>query len=128
VSICRCCQLNLRYYITCYENLYCYQNILQTPLPNTKYTKRIHTAHVVLFTTRPWSSKIPQKFATASPQLPHSTLSRALFKRQAAALSLSMFKIIATALLSRRWHSARTERTQRCWRLRNILRHCENAV
>ena len=63
----------------------------------------------------------PRRFGnpTALPQQTtyisdYSALLNMLYKRQAAALSLFMFKQTAASWLSLRWHSAPTVRTQRC--------------
>jgi len=67
----------------------------------SEFTKHLHSAHAA----RPQRAKGALEDPTTLPQRPKP------------ALCLSMFKIIAAAWRSLRWHSAHTARTQRCWQL-----------
>jgi len=77
------------YFNTFYDYLFYYQCALQTPTPNAEFTRRLYSV-------------------TTRPQRCHSVLSNTLWKRQAAAFVLSMFKINAAAWRSRRLHSVCT--------------------
>ena len=70
--------------------MYNYQTVLQTPPPNTSITQRFHSAHAV----RPQRSHDALENPIALSHRPHSALSSQHCKRQAAAFSLGMFKII----------------------------------
>jgi len=99
-----------------------YQHLLNTPPLFTKFTLRPQSAQAA----HPRCSRRPHSVATTSSFL---------CKRQTAALSLCMFKMIATAWRSRRCHtahtlrvhSAHTARTQRAhcsYTARTLLVHC----
>jgi len=64
--------------------VYHYQNVLQTLPSNTEFTQRLHTMY---------AARLPR----ANGVLEDSTAFSALCKRQAAALSLCILTIIATA-------------------------------
>jgi len=63
------------------------------PSPSTGFTRRLYDVHVV----RPQRGHGALEDPTALPQRLHRALSNTLCKRQAAALSLCMFKINAAA-------------------------------
>ena len=63
------------------------------PPPDTGFTRRPDSAHKV----RLQGACGALEDSTALPQRPQRALSNALFKHQTAALSLCMFKMIATA-------------------------------
>jgi len=81
------------YYKTYHNYLYCYQNLLQTPLqtqpPYRAHTERPRRAHGAI------------KDPTALPQLPHSATA---LQTQSCDVVLNMFKMIAAASHSKRWH------------------------
>jgi len=52
------------YYNTFYEYLYYYQNVLQTPPPNTGFTQRLRSAHAV----RPQRAHCALEDPTAFPK------------------------------------------------------------
>jgi len=79
-------------------------NALQTPCPNTGFTRRLYSVQAA----RPQRAHGALEDPIALPQRPHSALSNTLCKRQAAAFVLSRFKINAAAWRSMRLHSVFT--------------------
>jgi len=77
-------------------------NALQTPSPNTGFTRRLYSVHAARLQRAHGALEDP----TALPQPPYSALFNTLCKRQTAAFVLSMFKINAAAWRSRRFHSS----------------------
>jgi len=89
--------------------LFYYQNALQTPTPNAEFTRRLYSEH---------AARSQRAIgALEDPQRCHSVLSNTLWKRQAVAFVLSMFKVNAAAWRSRRLHNVSIAFAQRCWRL-----------
>ena len=103
--------------------MFYHKTVLQTTPSNTGFTQRPHRAHAAHIQRAHGALEDP----TALLERPHS----ALCKRQAAAFSLCMFKIIAAALRIRRWHSARIAllvTAHRAPRRTVFLGRCRNAV
>ena len=104
---------------TFYDELYYYQNALQTL--STGFTRCLYSMHAA----RPQHTHSALEDPTALPQRPHSALSNTLCKRQAVAFVLSIIKI---AWCSGRLHSIFTAFPQRCWRLHSAHLGFLNAV
>jgi len=83
-----------------------YQNALQTPTLIAELIRRLYSVHA--------ARSHRAHGALEDPQRCHNVLSNTLWKRQAAALVLSMLKINAAAWRSRRLHSISTAFAQRC--------------
>jgi len=85
---------------------YYYQKLLYTPAPNKEFTKRLHSAHEARQQRAHGALEDP----TTLPQRSHSALlSRGLI--------FGHVQNNRRRWRSRRWHSAHTASTQRCWRL-----------
>jgi len=80
---------------TFFNYLYYYQNALQTPSPNTGFTRRFYRVQAA----RPQRAHGALEDPTAMQQRLYSALSNTLCKRRAAAFDFSMFKINAAAWL-----------------------------
>jgi len=116
-----------KYIIIFFINTCIIQNVFKTPLSNIGFTQRFYGAHAV----RPKRAHGALEDPTAMPHRPHG----ALCKRQAATLSLSMFKIIAAVWRSVRWHSVHLrvhsvagDCTARTSAISNFFERCGNSV
>jgi len=74
------------------------------PTPNAEFTQRLYSVH----TARSQRAHDALEDPIALPQRCHSVLSNTLWKRQAAAFVLSMFRVNAAAWRSRRLYSVST--------------------
>ena len=78
--------INIYFYFNTFYD-YWYQNALQTPTPNARFTQHLYSVHAA----RPQRAHGVLEDPTAFPTS-HSALSKTLCKRQAAAFILSMLK------------------------------------
>ena len=101
------------------------------PTPNAEFIRRLYSVH----TARSQRAHGALEDPTALPQRCHRVLSNTLWKRQAAAVVLSMLKVNAAAWRSGRLHSVPQRLhsvagvcTERTSAFCNFLKRCGNAV